>query len=279
MLVHSQKAKPFVIILYVCRWAFGAVIAVIAQERNGAVRPARFVRKVFNGAEVRYTDSEREVLALLKVLDVGFHHLAGSKITVYARYWTLKWLFQSNSMKRVVQWAAMLSPWDLTIVRSDEVPDSLVVLLAASISPRAVFDAILNDVAPLKMTAPDEKICPLPHLTRSDGGFVVTFDEAVKVKEKAGAYGMVQWLLPEWKVLRAAYGYGKDLMVNDSEYQGLIGGLKLAKEHGVKRAMLRPSLSDCRRSNAWSWNQGNDAGIGSIMRPRNSSSNPRFTRW
>ncbi|DAZ94090.1 TPA: hypothetical protein N0F65_004202, partial [Lagenidium giganteum] len=125
MLVHPQKMKPFVSILYVCPWAFGAVIA---WERNGVESPTRFVSKVFKDAGVWYTDSENEVLALLKVLDVGLHHLAGSKVTVYARYSTLKWLFQSMSLRgTVVQWVAMLSPWDLTIVQSDEVPRQLAV--------------------------------------------------------------------------------------------------------------------------------------------------------
>jgi hypothetical protein len=115
LLRHVDRRRELVIILYTNKWAFGASVC---QEYDGTFHPVRFVSKVFKDAETRYTPAEQEVLALLKTLHVASHYLLGQPITVYARFSTMKWVFTSKSLSgRTLQWAAMLSPWTLTIAR------------------------------------------------------------------------------------------------------------------------------------------------------------------
>jgi hypothetical protein len=131
---HLERDRELVVILYKNKWAFGATVC---QEHEGILHPVRFVTKVFKDTETRYTGAEQEVLALLKTLDAASHFLYGQPVIVHARYSTMKWLFTSKSVSgRAVQWAAMLSPWTLKIVRSDKDPAGLAAILAASIVPK-----------------------------------------------------------------------------------------------------------------------------------------------
>jgi ribonuclease HI len=189
---------------------------------------------------MNYFDSEKEVLALLKVFDVGFHYLAGQIITVYNRYSALKWSFQSKSLTgRTVQWATMLSPWNLKIIRCTIVPNTLPALLAASITPYEYFDAVLEDISPSRITSSPALISPFPQITRDFEGYVATFDGAVRTKAPiAGAYSAILWRLPNWDIVYAASFYDLDLTVNDSEYCGLIKVLDIALEHGVNDLIL-----------------------------------------
>ncbi|DBA04718.1 TPA: hypothetical protein N0F65_012301 [Lagenidium giganteum] len=107
---------------YTNHWVFGATVM---QEHEDLLRPVRFVSKVFKDAELNYTRSEKEVLALLKALDQCVSHL----------------------------WAAMLSPWNLTIIRKENVTEALAGLGAASVTPMEEFDAVLEEISRRKAMA------------------------------------------------------------------------------------------------------------------------------
>jgi ribonuclease HI len=237
ILRHLDRHRKLVVILYTNRWAFGATVC---QEHDGILHPVRFVSKVFKDAETRYTGAEQEVLALLKTLEAASNFLYGQQVTVHARHSTMKWLFTSKSLSgRAVQWAVMLSPWTLKIMRSDDDAIGLPALLAASITPRSELEAVLNEIAPMKTISDIPVIRPIPELRRDTHGFALTFDGAVRVKgDKIGTYGMILWALPDWTVVAAEYGVQPNLTVNDSEYHGLIGALQLAIKEGVTKVIV-----------------------------------------
>ena len=59
---------------------------------------------------------EKEVLALLKILDVCYVRLVCREIKVLTRYSTLAWLVQSSGLNgRLGKWAALLSNWALEV--------------------------------------------------------------------------------------------------------------------------------------------------------------------
>ena len=237
LLKHADRDKPFSVIIYTNKWAFGATIC---QEYDGVLFPVRYVSKVFKANELNYFDSEKEVLALLKALDVGFQYLAGQKITVYTRYSTLKWLFQSKSLVgRTVQWATMLSPWNLTIIRCTKVPNFIPALLASSLTDYKDFDEVLENVSPSKILSSPTLVSPFPQIPREYDGYVATFDGAVRTKAPiAGAYSAILWKLPNWDIVYAASFYEPDLTVNDSEYSGMNAVLNIALEHTVRDLIL-----------------------------------------
>ncbi|OWZ09138.1 hypothetical protein PHMEG_00018205 [Phytophthora megakarya] len=68
--------------------------------------------------ELNYDIAEKEVLALLRILDLNYNALVGRPIHVLTRHSTLAWLFRSTALQgRRGQWAALLSPWTLEITK------------------------------------------------------------------------------------------------------------------------------------------------------------------
>ncbi len=199
----------------ITKWAFGASIC---QKAESLWRPVRFVSRVFKATEIRYHDAEKEVLALLKVLEVGRNFLVGSgPIQVYIKYSIMKWLFTSKlSTGRSVKWAAMLSPWEREVIRSEKFSDGLNGLLATSITPLDHFEEALQEIEPMKCNLKMNEVSPLPTLNETDSGFVGTFDGSVRKKNPTGSYGAVLWKLPGWEIVEAAYGYRQNLTVNDT---------------------------------------------------------------
>ncbi|OWY92952.1 hypothetical protein PHMEG_00037819, partial [Phytophthora megakarya] len=65
--------------------------------------------------------AEKEVLALLLLLKVCYTQLAGKTLHVYTRFSTLEWVHKSKSLfGRAVQFAVLLSPWQLEVQRVRE---------------------------------------------------------------------------------------------------------------------------------------------------------------
>jgi ribonuclease HI len=236
LLRHADATKTFHVILYVNKWALGATVC---QDHDGILHPVRFVSRVFKDAEIRYTPAEKEVLALLRVFDECFHYLAGRSIVVYARHSALKWIYTCKSLTgRVVQWAAMLSPWSFTVVRGDKTPYGLTSILAASIAPPEYVDENLADITPKRVEGITDAL-PVPSLQPGESRLVLSFDGGVKQKEpKAGAFAAILWKAPTWEVIDARYGYKEGLTVNDCEYHALMLGLVILSELKIQDAII-----------------------------------------
>ncbi|OWZ15534.1 hypothetical protein PHMEG_00010811 [Phytophthora megakarya] len=62
------------------------------QEHGGKMHPVRFCGRVLKEAEMNYYPAEKEVLALLLLLKIGYTQLAGRTIHVYTRFSTLEYV-------------------------------------------------------------------------------------------------------------------------------------------------------------------------------------------
>ncbi|POM67407.1 Reverse transcriptase, partial [Phytophthora palmivora] len=96
--------------------------------------------------ELNYSPVEKEVLALLRILDLGYNMLVGRQIRVLTRYSTLAWLFRSTGLQgRLGQWAALLSPWTLEIVKCVKGEEEILGVIAATRVKRGggAYSAIL----------------------------------------------------------------------------------------------------------------------------------------
>ncbi|DAZ99806.1 TPA: hypothetical protein N0F65_001315, partial [Lagenidium giganteum] len=218
-------------------WAFGAAVC---QEHDKNLYPVWFVSKVFKDREARYTGAEQEVLALLKTLHSASHYLYGQHTTVYTRYSLMKWLFTSKSLTcQAVQWAAMLSLWTLTIIRSDKTPVGLAAISAASLVPRERLNEVLDDIMPMKAMPSTPVVRPLPDLRRDTEGHLLRFDGGVKNREtRFGSFGAVLWSLPTWTVVEARFGILPELTVNESEYNGISLAFKMTATRGIKDVIV-----------------------------------------
>ncbi|KAE8993193.1 hypothetical protein PF011_g17232 [Phytophthora fragariae] len=113
MLRHPDRSKPFIIIPHANQWA---ACAVLGQEHDGVIQPVRFTGRVLHDAELRYHIAEKQVLAVIRVLQTFKTLVEGCPLIVYTRYSVLKWVIKSKTADgRTVPWGVALSHYDLDI--------------------------------------------------------------------------------------------------------------------------------------------------------------------
>ncbi|OWY97810.1 reverse transcriptase, partial [Phytophthora megakarya] len=233
VLRHFDETRTPVVIVYASDWA---ISASLTQEHDGIYHPVAFASRTLKTNELNYNVTEKEVLALLRILDLYYNLLVGREIRVLTRHSTLAWLFKSTGLQgRLGQWSALLAPWTLEITKCTKGEDEILGAIAASITPRAKIDDALTEIAPRK--EPKRRIqTPIPTVDRDEVLWVISFDGSARVKRGGGAFSAILWSLPGWGVVKARSGYLENLTVNEAEYNGLILGLDLLE--GLDRRRL-----------------------------------------
>jgi hypothetical protein len=124
---------------------------VLGQMYDGVIQPVRFTGRVLNESEIRYHVAEKEVVAVLRVLEQFRPLICDSELPllIYTRYSILKWLLKLNSADgRLLKWGLELSRWSLEVhwVHRDE--DGLAAIVGAGITPREHLDAVAEELSP-----------------------------------------------------------------------------------------------------------------------------------
>jgi len=227
ILRHFDPEKQPVLIVYASAWA---VSTSLVQDHDGTYMPVMFASRTLKQNELNYGIVEKEVLALLRMLDLGYSMLVGRSIKVLARHSTLAWLFRAAGLQgRLGQWAALLSPWTLEITKCTKGEDEILGSLAASVTPRSVVDQALVAIAPRK--EPRRAVeTPIPTVRSEEELLVVSFDGSARVKRGGGAFSAIVWKLPDWTVVKAESDWKNDMTVNEAEYSGLLLCFDLLKD-------------------------------------------------
>ncbi|OWY96408.1 reverse transcriptase [Phytophthora megakarya] len=159
ILRHFDPEMEAIVVAYASDWA---ISGALMQEHDQIYYPVTFSSRTLKSNELNYGIAEKEVLALLRILDLNYNTLVGRPICVLTRHSTLAWLFRSTALQgRLGQWAALLSPWTLEITKCVKGEDEILGALAASITPRSEVDKALISIAPKK--EPRRKIqAPIP---------------------------------------------------------------------------------------------------------------------
>ncbi|OWY95984.1 hypothetical protein PHMEG_00033867, partial [Phytophthora megakarya] len=211
MTMRARKVSAFVCALGHFEWLrmpFGLKNAQMIYQRmrdNAFLKPdgtiwlneckwqrlTLLTSRVLKDAEMNYHSAEKEVLALLLLLKVCYTQLAGETLHVYTRYSTLAWVHRSKSFfGRAVQFAVLLSPWQLEVQRIREKDCLFSQLLQSTITNFVDLDESLALVAPPTKGSPNTRMDPsllyaqLPH---DYDGLVDSFGSAKT--EKNGGYG------------------------------------------------------------------------------------------
>ena len=181
---------------------------------------------------------EKEILALLRILDIGYTMLVSREIKVLTRHSTLAWLVQSTGLNgRLGRWAALLSNWTLEIKKFEKGEDEILGTLAASINPREEVNEMLMAIAPQKQ--PEHTMSmPPPTVEEGESLWVARFDGSARTKRKGGAYSAIIWKLPEWNIVTAEAEYETGLTVNEAEYRGLLQGFDLLVDQTWGRIII-----------------------------------------
>ena len=235
MLKHFDPDRPPVIVVYASKWA---VSAALIQEYDGVYHPVTFTSRTLKPNELNYGTVEKEVLALLRVLDVCYTTLASREITVLTRHSTLAWLMQSRGLNgRLGRWAALLSNWTMEVKRCEKGEEEILGMLAASITPREEVEEMLIAISPRKDCRLKVSMPP-PTVEADEELLVASFDGSARIKKKGGSYSAVVWKLPEWTIVAAESRYAHDLTVNEAEYNGLLLCFELLADLDRGRVIL-----------------------------------------
>ena len=226
---------PPEIVVYARKWA---VSAALLQEHDGVYWPVMFTSRTLKPNEINYGRVKKKVLALLRILDIGYTMLAAREIKVLTRHSTLAWLLQTSGLNgRLGRWAALLSNWTLEIKKCEKGEDEILGTLAASINPRKEADEMLIAIAPRKQPKHTIRM-PTSTVEKGESLLVVNFDGFARTKRKGGACSAIVWKLPEWKIVNVAAEYATDLTVNEAKYRGLRLGFDLLADQARGRIII-----------------------------------------
>ncbi|OWZ01199.1 reverse transcriptase [Phytophthora megakarya] len=207
--IHHRldEARTPVVIVYAGDWA---ISASLTQEHDGIYHPVVFASRTLKTNELNYNMTEKEVLALLRILDLYYNLLMGREI------------------------------------RCTKGEDEILGTIAATITPRLKMDDALTAIAPRK--EPKRRIqTPIPTVDREEEFWVVSFDGSARVKRGGVAFSAIVWSLPGWEVVKARSGYLESLTVNEAEYNGLLLRLEMLGDLDRLTLLKRNTLDRMRK--------------------------------
>ncbi|OWZ07004.1 hypothetical protein PHMEG_00020658 [Phytophthora megakarya] len=197
----------------------------ILQRKLAEAPILRHFDKVLKDAEMNYHSAEKEVRALLLPMKICYTQLAGKKLHVYTRFSTLAWVYKSKSLfGPAVQFAVLLSPWELDVERIKEKDCAFSQLLQSTITNFGGLDDSLTMVASPTRGSPNTRF-----------GFY-----SAKI-EKNGGYGSCSWILwklPDWQIVIAASTYLETTTVNMAEYTGMNNEVQTALEYSAEDLVI-----------------------------------------
>ncbi|OWZ13881.1 reverse transcriptase [Phytophthora megakarya] len=192
LLRHPDRNKPFMIILHANR-----------QQYDRKILSVHFTDRVLNETETRYHVAEKEVIAIMRGLDVFENLLRGCPIKVYTGYSVLSWLLKSKIADgRCVRWG------DLEIQKVQSGEDVLAAIMGAGITPHEQLDEVAESLIPLKRCIKPQPVNSVEMLDADFEGYVLSFDGAANTSTHQGSCGCKIWKLPGFIL--------EDVTVNDA---------------------------------------------------------------
>jgi len=130
-----------------------AVGAVFGQRINKLHHVIYYSSKTLNDAQLNYSTTEKELLAVIFALDKFCSDLLGSKVIIYSDHTALKYLFSKNDAKsRLIRWILLLQEFDIEI-RDKKGSENVVAVHLSKI----IVDFTEEEATPISETFPDEQ--------------------------------------------------------------------------------------------------------------------------
>nr|GEW69593.1 reverse transcriptase domain-containing protein [Tanacetum cinerariifolium] len=114
ILIASNWDQPFEL---TCDASDYAVGAVLGQRIKKHFRPIHYASKTMNQAEMNYTTTEKEMLAVVYAFEKFRSYLIMTKSIVYTDHSALKYLFAKKDAKaRLLRWILLLQEFDFKVI-------------------------------------------------------------------------------------------------------------------------------------------------------------------
>nr|GEV31960.1 hypothetical protein [Tanacetum cinerariifolium] len=113
ILVVPDWNLPFELMCDASDFAIGAVMG---QRKTKHFQPIHYASKTMNEAQIHYTTTEKEMLAVVYAFEKFRAYLVLSKSIVYTDHSALKYLLSKQDVKpRLLRWVLLLQEFDITI--------------------------------------------------------------------------------------------------------------------------------------------------------------------
>jgi hypothetical protein len=147
--------EPFEIMCDASDYAVGAVLGQRIEKLPHVIY---YASRTLNDAQLNYSTTEKELLAVVFALDKFRSYLLGSKIIIFSDHAALKYLFSKKDAKsRLIRWILLLQEFDLEI-RDKKGTENVV----ADHLSRLTMD-FTEDTTPISETFPDEQLMHIAH--------------------------------------------------------------------------------------------------------------------
>ncbi|CAN6566448.1 unnamed protein product [Malus baccata var. baccata] len=134
-----------------------AVGAVLGQRVNKVPHVIYYASRTLNDAQLNYSTTENELLAIVFALEKFRSYLIGTKVIVFSDHATLKYLLTKKDAKpRLIRWILLLQEFDLEI-KDKKMSENVV----ADHLSRLVHSNTEEDLIPLRESFPDEQLFSL----------------------------------------------------------------------------------------------------------------------
>ncbi|CAN6679368.1 unnamed protein product [Malus baccata var. baccata] len=164
IIVPPDWSLPFELMCDASDYALGVVLG---QRRDKKPHVIYYASRTLNDAQLNYSTTEKELLAVVFALDKFHSYLLGTKVIVYTNHAALKYLLTKKEAKpRLIRWMLLLQEFDVEI--QDKKGSENVV---ADHLSRIVHEEDANAV-PIPEIFPDEqllsiKVTPIPRTSAS----------------------------------------------------------------------------------------------------------------
>ncbi|KAL8125012.1 hypothetical protein AgCh_012617 [Apium graveolens] len=106
-------SEPFEMMCNASDYAIGAVLR---QRKNNIFYVVYYASKALNGAQLNYTTTEKELLAIVYGFEKFRSYLLGTKVTVFTDHATIRYLISKKDSKtRLIRWVLLLQEFELEI--------------------------------------------------------------------------------------------------------------------------------------------------------------------
>ncbi|CAN6554661.1 unnamed protein product [Malus baccata var. baccata] len=148
IIVPPDWSFPFELMCDASDYALGAVLGQRKEKRPHVIY---YASRTLNDAQLNYSTTEKELLAVVFALDKFRSYLLGTKVIIYTDHAALKYLFTKKEAKpRLIRWMLLLQEFDIEI-RDKKGSENVV----ADHLSRMVHE---EDAVPIIETFPDEQL-------------------------------------------------------------------------------------------------------------------------
>ncbi|CAN6566339.1 unnamed protein product [Malus baccata var. baccata] len=148
IIVPPDWSLPFELMCDASDYALGAVLGQRKEKRPHVLY---YGSRTLNDAQLNYSTTKKELLAVVFALDKFRSYLLGTKVIIYTDHAALKYLFTKKEAKpRLIRWMLLLQEFDIEI-RDKKGSENVV----ADHLSRMVHE---EDAVPIIETFPDEQL-------------------------------------------------------------------------------------------------------------------------